>query len=215
MRRTTLAVVLVLIGHSTPARAQLAPKVGVIAGASLTNLNITDPSGSVSGVYHGQVVPGAGATLTSRFFDRFAVRMDLTFLEKGQTISQSVFQIPASLDLNYFEIPLLALVDLKGGSIRPYVVAGPSVGILLGAYIHYAGDSQDTQFSQDVKENFRSDFSLTGGVGIAWLAPKSRVYIETRYLGGQTNIEVLNSTSTITRSLKTRAVLIMIGVTAR
>src|SRR5206468_6781061 len=140
MRRTTLAVVFVLLGHSAPARAQLAPKVGLIAGASLTGLNITDPSGSITGVYHGQVVPGAGATLTSQLFDRLAVRAELTFLQKGQTISQSVLQgIPGSLDLNYLEIPLLAVVDLKGGSIRPYVAAGPSVGFLLGAFIHYEG----------------------------------------------------------------------------
>lgn len=211
MRRTTLAIVLVLLVSAVPAQAQLAPKIGLIGGANLTGLHITDSAGPPTDIYHGQVTPALGATLTSRPFDRFAIRMDLTWMQKGQTIDGGVFGLPASLDLSYFEIPLLAIFDLKRGSIRPYVAAGPSLGLLLGAYQHYEGDTPDLQFSQDVKEFFNAvDFSLSGGVGVAWLTSRARVFIETRYLHGLSNIEIHP-----TRTIKTRGLLIMAGVSAR
>ena len=210
MRRLTLVAVLVVFASVVPAQAQ-APKIGLIGGANLTNLRITDSAGPPTDIYHGQVVPDVGATLTSQIFNRFAVRAELTWLQKGQTVSQKVFGIPASLDLSYFEIPLLAVFDLKGGSIRPYVLGGPSVGLLLGAYQHYDGDTQDLQFSQDIKQFFNAvDFSLVGGAGVGWVLPRSRVFIETRYMGGLTNIEI-----NPTRVMKTRGLQFMIGVTAR
>jgi len=211
MRRMTLAVLIVLLACAAPARAQLAPKIGLIGGATLTKLNITDTAGPPTDIYHGQVTPGLGASLTSQVFDRLGVRVEFEWLQKGQTINGSVFGVPASLDLSYFEIPLLGVFDLKGGSIRPYVTGGPSIGLLLGAYQHYQGDTQDTQFSQDIKQFFNSvDFSGVGGVGVAWVNARSRVFIESRYTHGTSNIEI-----NPTRTMKTRGLQFMIGVTAR
>lgn len=220
MRQTTLAVVLVLLAAAVPAQAQFAPKFGFIGGANLTHVDLTDPARPPSDIYHGQTVPGAGAVMLFPVADRLAVRMDLMWLSKGQTVSGKEFNSDAgSLDLTFFEVPVLAVVDILGGRFRPYVIAGPSFGLLLNASVYdptLAGSS-DVNYAFDTLE-----LSLIAGGGFAYQARRVRFFIETRYARGLNNIEAEKftvpggSTPFVnTETMKTRGVQIMVGVTAR
>ena len=218
MLRMTLAVVLVLLAYVTPAQAQFAPKFGLIGGVNLTHIDLTDSAKPPSDIYHGKTAPGAGAVVLFPVANRIGIRMELMWLEKGQTISGGVFQdgLAGSLDLNYFEVPVLAVVDLLGGRMRPYVVAGPSFGFLLGAFITGDGGSSDIKYVFDAPA-----LSVIGGGGVAYLLPRARLFIEARYAGGVNNIEAQRitfpggSTSVNSETMKTKGVQIMIGVTVR
>jgi hypothetical protein len=211
MVRTLMAAALAVFVVAAPAAAQ-APKFGLIGGANLTHIDITDAPGIAStDVYIGQVVPSAGVVVTSQILDRLAIRMDLAWVQKGQTAAESLFGVPATLDLSYFEIPLMGVFDLTGGRFRPYIVGGPSLGLLLGAYISALDPQSGDYLSTDYKDAFRSvDFSVTGGAGLAWVTRLSRVFIETRYSKGLTDIE-----NNVNRGMKTSGLQILIGVSAR
>ncbi len=216
MRRTTLAVVLVLLGYAAPARAQ---RFGFIGGATLTHVDFTDSANPGSEIYHGKVVGAGGVVMVFPIASRVAVRMDLTFMGKGATVSAGALNgEPGSLDLNYFEVPVLGVVDLLGGRIRPYVLGGPSLGLLLGAYIY----DPVLQGSTDFKYAFNTtELSMIGGGGVAFLTPKIRFFIETRYARGLNNImpEQITfpggSTSVNTQTMKTKGAQILIGVSMR
>jgi outer membrane protein with beta-barrel domain len=216
MRRTTLAVVLVLFVYAAPARAQ---RFGLIGGATLTHVDMTDSAKPASDIYHGKVIGVAGVVMVFPVASRVAVRTDLMFMGKGQTISAGALNgQPGSLDLNYFEIPVFGVVDLLGGRIRPYVLGGPSVGFLLGAYIY----DPVLQGSTDFKYAFNSvALSMNAGGGVAFVTRVVRFFIETRYARGLNNIEpdVITfpggTTGANTESMKTRGAQILIGVSMR
>jgi len=220
MRRTTLAVVLVLFVYAAPARAQL--KYGLIGGVNLTHLDVTDSNPAIppNDIYHGKVTATAGVILLfPPITSRLTIRTDLMFVAKGATVSGAALQGEAgSLDLGYFEMPVLAVVDIMGGRIRPYVLAGPSLGLLLGAYVH----DPVLEGSTDVKYAFREPtFSMNAGGGVAFLTRRARFFVETRYARGLSNIELEQETlpngqsRANTESMKTKAVQILVGVTMR
>src|SRR5262249_40238605 len=110
------------------------------------------------------------------------------------------------------------IVDLLGGRIRPYVLGGPSLGLLLGAYIYDPVLQGSTDFKYAFKE---AEFSVIGGGGIAFLTPRTRFFIETRYARGLNNImpdQITfpgGTTSVNTQTMKTKGAQILIGVSMR
>jgi hypothetical protein len=216
MRRTALAVVLVLFVYAAPARAQ---KYGFIGGATLTHGDLTDSARPASDIYHGRVVGAAGVVVGFPIADRLMVRMDIMFMGKGLTVSPAALSgEPGSLDLNFLEIPVLAVVDLLGGRIRPYVLGGPSLGLLMSAYIY----DPVLQGSTDFKYAFDSvELSANVGGGVAFVTRRTRFFVETRYMRGLNNIEAeqINfpggTTGVNTERMKTSGAQILIGVSMR
>lgn len=126
-----LAIVL-SIGVVAITQAQI--EVGLKAGVNLANqtsdIDGYDTDGA-TGLY-------LGVPVRINVTENLVIQPEIAFMQKGasQNFELDVFGFKTETDaksiLNYIEIPIMAQYILGDGDIRPYVQAGPSIGIGMG-----------------------------------------------------------------------------------
>lgn len=168
----SIAVFIIAISSSSSEKA-----VGVKAGIGLSGFSGKDaselnPNYSFSG----------NAFYAQHFTPFFAIQPELLFIRKGCSLRGT----PGGTFLSYLEIPIL----LKGtlptkGSLKPFVYAGPSLGILLAAKAEVSGFIED---SWDVKDEMNTiDFGIALGIGTDIKVGPGNIVIEFRYEPGLLN----------------------------
>jgi hypothetical protein len=113
--------------------------------------------------------------------------------------------------MNYLEIPLTLKANLGQGKFDPFVLCGPSFGILLSAH-----DEYDTEFNPDFKTNYNIkddletfEYGLVFGAGCGYqLSEKVLLNLEGRYYVGLKN--QLKDGKYATQ--KSRDIIILVGV---
>ena len=162
--RLTLSALAIVTALSATAHAQ---RIGVIAGATFSNvrtsddLNLSNRTGSMFGV--SLQVP-VGTT--------FTLQPELQFLQKGAKFKQTFGATSNSgnFRLDYVEIPLLLRYDISRGVIGPHLYAGPSVGFNVGCAVGYTGGTRAAGTNSDcTDDNFKPkslDYGLTVGGGV-------------------------------------------------
>jgi len=128
-----LLTLILCLGVIVTTQAQL--EVGLKAGVNIANQSSDIDefeTNSATGLY-------LGLPVRIHINDNLVVQPELAFMQKGSTQSYEV-SVPGFYEssgdlkgtLNYLEIPIMVQYLLGDGDIRPYVQAGPSIGIGLG-----------------------------------------------------------------------------------
>jgi hypothetical protein len=116
-----------------------------------------------------------------------------------------------SLRSSYIEVPLWLKIGTSSGFIRPYLLAGPSLGIVMQAKARvrtdYMGEHLDS--TSDTKQQTQTlDFGLGLGGGLSTDLHGFRFFAEGQYMLGLVDINKLP-----TERIKNRGLLVRVGVT--
>jgi hypothetical protein len=166
-----LSVIFVVLSFSN-LNAQL--KVGVTAGANLANVSVDpEPTEDLKMLFGF----GFGAVLELPLNNNLGLKVEPMYLGKGSVLEGNGTEI--DFNLNYLEIPVFIKYSIGKGKAKPYLYAGPSIGILLSAEFD----------GRDQKENYASiDFGVAAGAGIDIPVGKNTIFIEARYALGLSDV---------------------------
>lgn len=155
--------------------------LGVETGINLANINVT-PAFNTSGRTGLMIGAFADIGLSRTIY----IRPGLRYVSKG--FSSTVNGISFTERLTYLEIPAFLKVSFPLTEIKPYLIAGPTIGIQLSAN-EEATDGLQTQTS-DASSIYESvDFGLFFGGGIDFnVASKIDIFAQTGYSMGLSNI---------------------------
>ena len=178
VRRGLFAAVVLLA--ATPSAALAQPAFGVIGGLNRANFS---GSGAVDVTSRTTFLIGAVAELPVG--ETFAIRPELYFSAKGAQVNTPAGN-PAdgpmkAFSLRYIQMPVLAqLQTAPGGSVRPRLFGGLSVGALLGCKL----GSQDCGDIEAI-DHRRLDVGVLMGAEVEW----QRVGLGARYEAGVRAVE--------------------------
>jgi hypothetical protein len=186
-----VALMAVSLLVAAPVRAEV--RVGGVGGMNLATLS-TDAAGSKLGTLSRW---GAGGTLELDLSRTVALAIRPTYEGRGTDI-KSMPEIGAvsakgtgsyaRTTLGYVELPLLIKYSIPTEGVRPYLIAGPSLGLLrkAEAVSKFGGAAEKRE---DIKKDFKStDISLNAGAGVGANLGPTYVFAEGLYGFGLTNI---------------------------
>jgi hypothetical protein len=126
----------------------------------------------------------AGGVLNLGLGGRFSLRIEPMFCTKGSTVTIDIFGAEtATVRLSYLELPVLLNVSLSSGAVRPYLIAGPTLG-----YLTSATGTDSTGSKTDIKKNFKkADPGISFGGGLR-MRGRPSFFVEARYTLGLANI---------------------------
>ncbi len=208
------ACVLIVGNSSASAQMTVGGRVGLDIGSLSFSPDL--PSGETSSSHTGFLV---GGQLDDWFSDMWALSVQLLYNQKGASLNynESFDGISVSGSgsevLSYLEIPILAKVAFGSGDVKPYLFAGPSIGILLSATGSSTANGTSTSTSDDSDFN-TLDLSALVGAGVSYkLAGGPSLFVDAGYAIGLINIAKNNSSSTSTSMTnKTNDIRIAAGV---
>lgn len=184
MKRRIRAMILILILSLTfPLGAQI--RLGAVGGLNFADLETSgEPEVSTRTVF---VI---GTVLEIGLSRNFILHMEPMYIQKGGRVEagEDITSDPGGrVKSSFIEFPIFLKVTY-GSRIRPYVMAGPSIGYLLSSNIEL--DAFGLAFEGDMKEvTKRVDFGLGFGGGIAIPMGIFSVFLEGRYTVGLTNLQ--------------------------
>ncbi len=185
-------------------------------GINLANMTGDDVSSDAS-MFLGLCV---GGSFTLSFNPWFSIQPEFYYTEKGsvaetsQTILSTTYSLKSSLNLSYFEIPLLAKLSIQTGSaFTPIIFAGPAVSILTNGIVINETSVNDntTKIVRNVSSDLNAiDFGIAAGAGFEIKAGPGSFVLEGRYnMGLNTiyNVEGLSEQPDV----KTSVITVMAG----
>jgi hypothetical protein len=206
---TGLLGTLFVLALTAPVNAETT--IGAFGGVNLATLHEAPSEQGLA--FSTKGLPEAGAVVDVTLGRRLSLRLEPMFLQKGSGISVNLFGTPstATLRLSYLELPALLSLTLGAGPVRPYVMAGPTVGYLMSA----KGTNDATGKETDVLKQYkRTDFGVSFGGGVRVPAGGAVVFVEGRYSMGLTNLPK-DTGSAPGLTLKNRGVQVGLGVSFR
>jgi outer membrane protein W len=191
MKRWCLLVLVIAVIASANSPA-IAGNVsfGIEAGLMMTSITENPTSWEPTKSFK----PGisAGAFLIYRFNDRFSLRPELLYAQRG--VQSQLYDGFVSVDLtakfDYLELPLLAVYTFPLKSkIKPRIFAGPVVGYVLNSELEMSASilSVSVDFSSVTHVN---DFALLLGAGFDWEVNDGIITFDVRYQRGFSNVIV-------------------------
>lgn len=183
-----LAVVTTGMSHASET-----PSVGLklgVSSANISNVEVDglwdDPSSTFGLTFGGFVSMSIGNNLY--------LQPEILFTQKGAEWKGSYFydfaveDIKLVFRLNYLEIPVLVKYVFSGGSLRPYIYAGPYAGFKLSS--KYRIEVAEESVEEDVDAELKGvDFGLAAGAGLALEMGSGELSVELRYTLGLSAIE--------------------------
>jgi hypothetical protein len=144
------------------ALAQPQVSVGVKGGLAVTTVGI-ESSEAEDGITSDSTAGlTAGLFLGRGLGDSLGFQVEALWSRKGAGLD--FFGTPVDIDLDYLEFPILLTYTAGAGNgLRPRVVAGPAVGLLLGDTQKVDGDTLE---GDDKVEFSRGDIGLAIGAGV-------------------------------------------------
>lgn len=204
---TFLALLLIVLSFSNNSNAQVKIALGLEAGINIANTTETpaqNTNSKIGLIGGGNVDIGLSPTIS--------IVPGLRYVMKGNSLTGSfpfegVTYTEISNKGNYLQFPALLKVKFPLTEIKPYLIAGPMLGILLSAT--QSATAPNTSRDFDIKTNFEStEFSLLFGGGMDFrVATKTDLFIQFAYELGLSNIsKIANNT------VKTNGIQITGGV---
>lgn len=176
--------------------------VGIKGGLSSANVNLIDDKVNRQQFQKRRPAFMGGVFTTLPFAgDRWALQLEALLSQKGSRFVVGEFE--QVLELTYFEVPMLARVNLTGGS------GGGHIHLLTGAAFAFTLDAQEVfdDDAEDVGDLVRGDdFSLVFGGGFEY----RKMVVDFRYTRGLIDIARKDG-----RPMTTNAIGIMAGVKFR
>lgn len=201
--------------------------LGLIGGVNIATLsgNLNIDSEEESTDFKNITAIGIGGIVDLSVNENISILFQPMYLQKGGKQSEAepgVGQFDAKLKINYLEIPALLKLTLGANNVRPYIMAGPSLGINISTDLEFSLDAPGIPTldvsvdAGDVTESI--DFGLVFGGGLSFVVNNMMLFIEGKYSLGLSNVlkegtlELFDETSEVTGELKTRGIQIMGGV---
>lgn len=149
----------------------------------------------------------AGVSVRLRLHDWFALQPEALWVSKGSGTRINGVR-NADFRARYLEMTALArLTAPVEGPVRPYLLAGPTLGVLLDLDVVDLGGAADDR--TDLAR--RLDLGLMAGAGVTWRVDRRwRVSLDARYDWGVRSIDRTDAVD-----LANRAVFFTLGVGAR
>ena len=138
MHRANMLLNVLLIGALCalfiPLTAYPQVQVGLVGGVNVGTLTMEDPD--VVDI-SSRTRFSLGVVVDIALGRGFSLRTEPTFLRKGAvtTVSEDGVTGENEFLISYLEVPLLLSYTFGAGPVRPYLTAGPSIGLFLDAEI--------------------------------------------------------------------------------
>ena len=194
MKKVTCLIIAILISGVLPAYSQSSDSntnkfsLGIIGGLNFADMYFPNSQGLDDQEITTLLGFGAGAVLDIRLSENILVRIEPMYLQKGGKIEEGtdpVNQPEGQIKSSYIEVPLLIQYTF-GNRIKPYLIAGPTVGYNLTSEIEF--DLTGLKFTGDLKEVTETfDLGLTFGGGVQVPVGFGTIFLEGRYSYGLLN----------------------------
>ena len=154
--------------------------IGILAGFNVTNMLRSPPHPSTS--HEHRVRYAAGGLVEFALIQNFSLQLEPMYIQKGanfdfiDTESERLDAQRDEVDLTYLELPILLKFRLLNHMTGPYLLAGPSAGLLLSAK---QGDRQGKDDIKDQRKSF--DVGIGGGGGLFLASENVTIFVEGRY----------------------------------
>jgi len=169
----------------TPVDAQ--QRIGFVGGLNISNPNAVDADGEDIDFSSGYDF-GIGAVLDLGLNQNFVLRLEPMYLRKSVAFEPG---FPAKFEIKtaYLEVPVFLKLVAQTNTIQPYIMAGPTVALLLSAKtkINAPMFLTGVEVSTEDLLNF-IDFGLGFGAGMNFSTGKNAIFVEGRYTHGLFNI---------------------------
>jgi len=215
MKRLLLAVVvLAAVGvYNHPANAQVS--LGLRAGVNIANASL-DPENAYLGTASKSSKTGfmIGAAAQFGLSDMISVQVEPMYAQKGFKIEGGGGT--ATVKLNQIEIPVLFKAKFGKGEVKPYVFAGPNVGIKGSSKVTVEGGGQTQDIDIDTT-TASIDFGVDFGGGVEYaITPKVSIMGDVRYSLGLTDLDKSAvPAGGVDGSIKSNGIQFLIGVLFR
>ena len=213
------AVALCLV-LAPPVSAQ--PRVGFVGGANRADLDTYgDP------VVRTLTRLALGGVVDLGLGEQLGIRLEPMYIQKGgkfEATEDPSSRPPGRLEASFLEIPVLLKLSV-GDRVKPYLLAGPAIGLRLSEDIElnladqtYAGDMKDTTDPLDVGLVFGAGVGLPLGSADGFLECRYTLGLSNRMKGGLVLVTGPAGTGDINfdqddDKFKTRGLQILVGLT--
>lgn len=161
--------------------------IGIRGGLNIANLGGSDVENTDS-----KTGVNFGGFFHYAINEIFSIQPEVLYSAKGAKAKfvEDGVTVDAKLNLNYIDIPVLLVVNLpvENASIKPHLIVGPHMGILLSAKVK--GEAGGFSGEVDVKDVYKStDFGAVVGAGIGIPVGNNMLNFDFRYHQGLTSID--------------------------
>lgn len=163
--------------------------IGGEVGINIANLSTTPDLSTSSRT--GFIV---GGDFEIGFSKMFAVQPEVRFILKGASANDGAGGT-IYYKLSYLDIPVLLKVTFPLTEVKPYIFAGPVLGINMAA--NYEDDNGGNTTTGALQNISGTDFGILFGGGVGFkIAPKIDLFVNFGYQVGLSNLNTNNSNST-------------------
>jgi len=163
-------------GHRSPTTSTQ-HRIGFVGGLNIARFSGVDEGEDLN--FSSRTVFGLGVVLDLALNQNLSLLFEPMYLQKGAefTFDEGV---PGKFEAAYLEVPVFFKFTLGTRTVRPYVMAGPTIGFNL------SHELQSSAFEQDFEINLKKltrpiDFGLGFGVGVSFPISNASIFIESRY----------------------------------
>ena len=167
--KTLMKLLIVIIALTTTLESFAQIRFGVKGGLNFAKVLDKTNNRTYSDDYKSKIGFNLGVTAEYSISEKFAIEPGVLFSTKGFKMENSV---PASINLNYLEVPINAIFKIELSSAKILFIAGPYLGYALSGKIKASepilGDNEDSKeqkvvIGTDIKA---LDFGLNVGTGV-------------------------------------------------
>ncbi len=192
--------------------------LGLVGGINVADVDYSPDAFSSQGVSKKTISGFAGGIGMEWEISRHLhIRSDLIMVLKGNRFENALFQDTTAVDtgtetekINQLDLPLLLMVSYPIGPVSPYLLAGPSLGLVTDskAVIEIPGKVIPDQDTRGTTTTFDVGYVVGGGLRLSLL--HDVVFTgDFRYQHGFTNVLSVRDSD---RSMKTRGLQGILGV---
>jgi hypothetical protein len=150
---------------------------GLKAGLNFSTVSDTDGDSKTGLIF--------GAFYSYELNDSFSIQPELLYIQNGNKAEEGGITFKTKLD--YLVIPVLAKFKFQGSeTVKPYVLAGPYLGLKMSAKLSAEGDGGSADTDLDGAKG--TTFGVTFGAGIGVKMGDGNILVEARYNLGLSNI---------------------------
>jgi hypothetical protein len=184
---TTLSLTLLALSIATAAPAEV--RVGAAAGPNFARFSGSLVPNEIS--FAGATNLGLGLVAEVDLSPELSLACEPMLLQKGSSFRGwgSASDTTGTVDVTYFELPLLARYSFGTWPVRPYLTAGPTLGFRREATItqNRTGRLGSTDDIEDITQDL--DVGIAVGAGVAIPLGRFELFVEGRYSFGLLPVE--------------------------
>jgi hypothetical protein len=198
----TLTVVFLVFSY----KAQSEIDFGMIGGLNSSSLSLK-PADNFN--VEGRTTFGVGLFMNAYANEILSVQITPMYLQKGANAKYDInFLNYTEFRSDYIEIPVLLRMNFDSGALKPYLLAGPSLGFQLNS-TYLDGNGNEVDISDKTKN---LDLSLVIGAGLEIEFDKLSLFGQLTYSHGLSNLDNSDGFFDFTDEIYTRSIGFYVGL---